>query len=223
MSTIESIATNTNLIDTNNSSGENTLGKEAFLNLLVTQLKYQDPLNPMENTEFVAQLSQFSSLEQLWNVNENLQTETLVSQSIHNSLVSSLVGKDVKALGNTTTLPEEGTANLGYTIAESATVTISIFDQSGNTVRTENVGVQEAGYYSTTWDGQDNNGNRVSAGEYTIAINAVDANGNAVETNAILRGQITGVRFVEGAPVLLMGMNEIDPADVLEVVLPESS
>jgi len=69
------------------------LDKEAFLQLLVTQLKNQDPLSPMDNTEFVAQLAQFSSLEQLSNMNSSLQSNALVTQSMNNSVMAELIEK----------------------------------------------------------------------------------------------------------------------------------
>ena len=221
MSTINSVGVDPSYTDSSSITRTNTLDKQAFLNLLVTQLKYQDPLNPMENTEFVAQLSQFSSLEQLWNVNETLQNENVLSQSIHNSLMSSLIGKDVKAVGSITSLPEEGQADLSYSIAEPANVTIAILNETGNLVRTINIGQQEAGYHNTHWDGLDNTGNRVPAGPYTIQLTAVDVNGEAISANSIMRGQITGIRFVDGSPILLMGDAGINPTNILEVVLPE--
>ena len=79
---------------------QNNMGKDAFLELLVTQLRYQDPLKPMENTEFLAQLSQFSSLEQLWNVNETLGQNVDLTQSVNNALMTNLIGKEVKVSGN---------------------------------------------------------------------------------------------------------------------------
>ena len=96
MTSVTGVENQTNLMTSNNKS-QNVLDKQAFLNLLVTQLKYQDPLNPMENTEFVAQLAQFSSLEQLVNVNDNLQADAVLSQSVNNSLIASLIGNEVKA------------------------------------------------------------------------------------------------------------------------------
>lgn len=223
MATIDSIGTQINQAATNNLIGQNTLGKQDFLNLLVTQLKYQDPLNPMENTEFVTQLSQFSSLEQLWNLNETLQADALLSQSMHNSLVASLIGKEVKALGNVITLPEAGEVSLNYNISERADVKITIFDESGNLVRSFDIGKQDAGNHSTTWNGKDDFGNSLSTGEYVFQVIATDSDGDRASANTFLRGQISGIRFVEGSPILLMGNLEIELANILEIVLPESN
>ncbi|MBW1702547.1 MAG: flagellar hook assembly protein FlgD, partial [Deltaproteobacteria bacterium] len=86
--------------------GDSTLGKDAFLNLLVTQLRHQDPLSPMESTQFTAQLAQFSSLEQLSSVNENLGILRIYQASINNSQAVGFIGKTVKASGDSVYLTE---------------------------------------------------------------------------------------------------------------------
>ncbi|MGA9120044.1 MAG: flagellar hook capping FlgD N-terminal domain-containing protein, partial [Bacteroidota bacterium] len=102
MSTTVSSVNTTSPVQT--ATASNQLGKDDFLKLLVTQLQNQDPLNPLQGTEFVAQLAQFSSLEQLTNINssleQNIQSNQLMTQSIGNSLAATLVGKDVRASSN---------------------------------------------------------------------------------------------------------------------------
>src|SRR5210317_754089 len=97
----------TNEINTSASGGtllaggkSNVMGKDDFLNLLITQLQNQDPLKPTDSTEFTAQLAQFSSLEQLGNVNENLKQLQDFQASINNSQAVSLIGKEITATGN---------------------------------------------------------------------------------------------------------------------------
>ncbi len=80
----------------------NTLGKDDFLRLLATQLQYQDPLNPMDGTEFTAQLSQFSQLEQLYNINSNIQDLLAYEGSINNGIVTGFIGKTVELVEGTT-------------------------------------------------------------------------------------------------------------------------
>lgn len=79
---------------------DNLLGKEDFLNLFVTQMKYQNPLNPMDNTEFTAQLAQFSSLEQLTNINTQMTDLLSYQDSLHNTLTTSLIGRNVAFKGD---------------------------------------------------------------------------------------------------------------------------
>ena len=86
--------------ETQTSASAEILGKDDFLNLLVAQLQHQDPLNPAESTEFTAQLAQFSSLEQLSNINDNLKNMELFQTSVTNSQAVSYIGKEITAKGN---------------------------------------------------------------------------------------------------------------------------
>ena len=159
-------------------------------------------------------------MEQLWNVNENLEAESLLSQSMHGSLMASLVGKEVKAVGNIVSLPEEGNVELGYSIPKAANVTVSVFNELGTLVREIEMGTLEASNQTLTWDGKNNNGDRLSAGEYSFTITAVDVEGNAITASPIVRGQISGVRFVDGYPILLINNQEISPENVIEILQP---
>ncbi len=130
-----------------------TLGKEDFLNLLLKQLSYQDPLNPMDSAEFTVQLTQFSSLEELNNINDTLNEVLLFQQSMQNTTISNLIGKTVKVSGNTTYLND--TADISYELLdEASSVKISIFNESGKLVRSEDIGPQTAGDNSYLWDGK---------------------------------------------------------------------
>ena len=111
------------------------MDKDAFLNLLVTQLQNQDPLNPTDSVEFTAQLAQFSSLEQLSNVNDNLEQLQNYQASINNSQAVSLIGKDITAKGNALQLKDGGPAGCNFSLDGSAAiVTISLYDSTGEFV-----------------------------------------------------------------------------------------
>ena len=101
-------------------TGGATLGKEDFLKLLMTQLQYQDPLNPMDNQDFMAELAQFSSLEQLQNVNSNLQANFLLTQSLNNSLATNLIGKRVIALGSQVYLGRDSGEEITFDLSAAA-------------------------------------------------------------------------------------------------------
>ncbi len=192
------------------------LGKEAFLNLLVTQLTNQDPLEPMENTEFVAQLAQFSSLEQLWNVNGNLEANVLLTQSLQNSLMSSLIDQDVRLAGDAVILNESGEATLYYTLAADAVVTIEILGEDGEVVRTLELGQLSAGDNRYYWNGEDNYGKSLDPGVYSYRVSAVDQDGNDVYAQLFTVGMVTGVRFSDGIPILLIGEFPVSPAEIVE-------
>ena len=105
-------------------SASGTLGKDDFLKLLVKQLQNQDPMNPLDSSQFATQLAQFSSVEQLANINTNLEasisTNQLMAQSIGNSLASSMIGRDVKASGNTLQWNGTDEVRFGYTLGSGS-------------------------------------------------------------------------------------------------------
>ncbi len=192
-----------------------TLGKEAFMQLLVTQLRYQDPLQPMENTEFIAQLAQFSSLEQLWNMNTNTQTNTLLLQSLQNTVLSGFVDREVWVNGGKAWLPEEGEVTLHYALAGAAQVVVEVLNAAGQVVRRLEVGQQGAGDAQCAWDGKDNMGQRLPSGVYSFRVTAVDAAGATVAATPYTVGTVTGVRFRNGNALLLLHGLEVSPSDLV--------
>lgn len=195
--------TTTTTTSTSNSSstaltGGVTMGKEDFLKLLTTQLRYQDPLSPQDPKDFVAQLSQFSSLEQLINLNTtmgnlgtsmtNLQGAQQMTQGL------SLLGKTVKAQGNIFQVSSGAAGDMSYVLGSAASsVKASIYDSSGKLVRTMDLGGKNAGENQISWDGKDNSGNKVADGTYSFQVNALDAKGNTVSTAALVTGKVEEV------------------------------
>lgn len=192
------------------------LGKDTFLKLLSTQLKYQDPFQPMENTEFLAQLAQFSALEQLLNINGNLQANFLITQSMNNSIAATLVGKTAKVYGNTVWVNKEGDSYINYKLNSFAKATIKIYDENHNLVRTINTEWQDAGENEILWDGKNNNGMRVPEGKYNFEVEATDATGNKVNVTTFIKGKITGVRFTDNGAVFIINGLEINFSDIFE-------
>ena len=193
------------------------LDKEAFLQLLVTQLKNQDPLSPMNNTEFVAQLAQFSSLEQLSNMNSSLQSSALVTQSMNNSVIAGLIGKNIRAADNKLNLQAGSPAGFAYQIKKGANVQVEIYSDTGASIRKINLGSQSEGLHNSVWDGKNSSGQDMPAGEYYFRISASDAEGNAVQINPIVEGKVTGIRFVDGRTYVMLGDTEIDPSNIIDI------
>lgn len=201
----------------------NQLGKDDFLKLLVTQLQNQDPLNPLEGTEFVSQLAQFSSLEQLTNINgaleQNLQANQAMAQSIGNSLAATLVGKEVRATADGMHYDGSSSVSLGYTLSTAAdTVNVKIYDQAGNLVRTIKGLNDDSGDNAFTWDGKNDVGKTVPAGSYTFTVEAKDAAGNAVPSSPYLTGKVTSIRFRADGTYFVIDGTEISIANVLEIM-----
>jgi len=198
--------------------------KEDFLNLLVAQLKYQDPLNPLEGTEFASQLAQFSSLEELKNLgsklDNGLQADILLAQSINNTMASTLLGKEVRAIQDQLSFEGEGEEEIGFDLTGSASkVTVKIFDSNGNVIRTIEDENLTAGEHSIIWDGRDGRGNMTPAGDYSIQIKAV-MSGAEVTVQPLISGRIEAVKFVDGNPVLVVNGREVSFGNVLEIIDP---
>ena len=158
---------------TGSATGNQALGKDAFLQLLVTQLKNQNPLDPQDNSAFVAQLAQFSSLEGITTLNDSV---TAISSSYKSSQAlqaSSLVGRSVVVQTGSayvdTTKSMTGTAVIPSSVA-GATVTIT--DKDGKAVKTIDLGSQAAGNATFVWDGTNTAGTKVDPGTYTFKASA---------------------------------------------------
>ena len=199
-------------------SAKPVLGKDDFLMLLVEQLKNQDPLNPMESTEFTAQLAQFSSLEQLTNMNESLQYSQLYQSSINNAQAVGFIGKTIKASGDSINVKDGMSGQIQFDLAGNAeTVNIHIYDSSDNLVKTINCGALNDGEQSMAWDGTHDNGETVPDGTYTFVVSAADAGGETIEASTYITAEVTGVTFKDGNAYLLAGDIEISMSDVIEV------
>ena len=204
------------------------MGKDQFLQLLVTQLRYQDPLNPMENTEFVSQLAQFRSLESSTNIEDALTTlgdsfkgtvdaQNKSAESINNSSAISMIGKTVR-LERTTIdwmakagQKEEINVHLG----NASEATVRIKDADGNVVKTLDAHDKDSeNSQMLVWDGTTDSGEYASSGKYTITIDGQEDNS---ELYAFIQDTITGVRFTEDGTVVKIDGKELLMSNVLDV------
>ncbi len=148
---------------------KDVLGQEAFLQLMITQLKNQDPLKPMDPSEFLGQLAQFGTVTGIQNMQDSL---TGLSDSLRSSQVingTSLVGHNVLVVTDTAALGEEGDIVGTVTVPENASaVALLVTDSSGQLVRRMPLSTQE-GEIAFVWDGMDDRGQRADAGNYTFS------------------------------------------------------
>lgn len=195
-------------------SGSTTLGKDDFLRLLVTQLKYQDPLNPLDQNQFLAQTAQFTSLENLQNISTGI--DSLRGLLAGNSLVESaaLVGRTVRSASRDVAF-DGHPLSLSFSLeAPVASVNVDIVDASGTVVRRLTTGAAGAGTASIAWDGRDAGGQPVTAGTYTYF---VSSGGGTGPQPAAVTGVITGLAFVNGQPVYRVGDATVRPGEIFEI------
>ncbi len=205
------IPTPTEIAAAGSTSGDvaksNELGKNDFLRLLIAQLQAQDPLDPQGAEDFSAQLAQFSSLEQLTNVNENLKQIESFGQAVNNASLINLVGKNVDSPGDRIDYNTGETKTLNFSLsADAAQVKVDIFDSTGNKVTTLTLSNQSAGNNQALWNGNDGTGKPVQPGAFTFQVTATNANGDEIPVQTFISGKITDVLFEEdGVQVIING------------------
>ncbi len=202
--------------------------KAEFLELLITQLRHQDPMEPQDSQEFAAQLAQFTSLEQLQNISSTLQqgveADLVLTQTINNTMAASMIGKEVHAAGNTIHLDQGQEVDLHYQLGDFADhVTVSILDAAGNTVRTLTADAVGSGNQVLTWDGSRATGEDALSGDYTFTVEAADNKGEAILATPIFIGTIEGVKYGDAGAIFMVDGREIPFSDVLELMMPDQT
>jgi flagellar basal-body rod modification protein FlgD len=193
------------------------VGMDQFLTLLVAQMKYQDPLNPLDGTDFTAQLAQFTALEQQFQTNDQLEEILTAVKGQESGYVLDYIGKTVKTLNNAVFV-EDGEANaVSYTLDDRAEVTLQIYDEDGNEVRSIYKGWQDAGSHDFDWDGLNNAGSQVDNGTYIVEVDAVDEQGYVVAHEEYVNGEVSGVTYYDGTPYLMIGDKVVALTNVTEV------
>ena len=175
-----------------------------FLTLLTTQLKNQNPLDPLDTNQFTQQLVQFASVEQQLKSNDRLDSLLTASKASAAATASGLVGKKVTANGATATL-SDGSATWTLDPARAAAkAVLTITDAKGNVVATQTKALP-AGSQSFAWDGRSSTGQLAAEGKYTLKVQALDATGQSVTVDTRISGAITSVDVTGAEPVLTIG------------------
>jgi flagellar basal-body rod modification protein FlgD len=192
---------------------------ENFLTLLTTQLQNQDPLSPMDSTQFTTQLVQFASVEQ--QIGQNARLDEIVKIQGGSQAVSAVNFLDnvVEAFGSTGIL-KDGSAGYTYTLPTTSQKTvITIRNAAGDIVRTLD-GETEAGKHSLTWDGKNDQGVQLDDGKYSITVSATGENQTPITAITGIIGKVTGVTVEDGQLVLDLGGVTAKVADILSVTKP---
>ena len=218
-STNSSLSTLSSAYVDETAKNEDPLGRDAFLTMLVAQLEHQDPLNPLEGTDFTAQLAQFSNLEQQFNINDNLEEikEVLASQSEPDLL--RYMGTEVSGSIDTIDVYDGIASGSGTFSLNSPTgVVVAIYNEDNEEIRRMNMGLLDPGKHTVKWNGLDNDNRRVEDGSYTYEVIALDKNGGySYQLPTTVSGEVDGIAYKEGVGYLMIGDKMINPANVVEV------
>jgi flagellar basal-body rod modification protein FlgD len=189
---------------------------DTFLQLLTTQLKNQNPLDPLDTNQFTQQLVEFSSVEQAVKTNDLLTGLLASSAASATSTAVSYIGKAVEASGATTTLKSDEAAWTYQVDADAPEAGITIRDASGAVVFSD-ITELKAGTHGYSWDGTRSGGGTAPEGLYTITIDAKDADGRNLKVSTTVRGEVTGVEFDGTEPVLMVGTSRVNLSSVKSV------
>ncbi|MCA9782105.1 MAG: hypothetical protein KDC10_01785 [Calditrichaeota bacterium] len=194
------------------------LGKDDFLRLLVTQLANQDPLNPVDNQQFSSQLAQFSSLEQLENMNASLQNgleqDMAVAGALQSNMAAGLIGQTVVAVDDRVRLDGSGTVIHWEASSPPSHLSLSITDEDGRVVRVLEV---DDPAEEIAWDGKDANGRTLPDGTYHVRIEGEDTAGASLSARALIVAPVDSVRFRDGIAWLVLDGMELSLSQVSEV------
>jgi flagellar basal-body rod modification protein FlgD len=206
MTTVGSSTSSTADIAASNASSRQTIAGnfDTFLQLLTTQLQNQNPLDPLDTNQFTQQLVEFSGVEQQLKTNDLLGS--LVTSATANRAASAAgyLGATITADGSTTTLAD-GKAQWTFSSAKpAAKATLTVVDSSGQTVYTKTSAL-DAGAGSFAWDGRTDDGSLLTAGQYTLKIDAKDASGQPVTVSTEIAGTVDAVDLSGDDILLKMG------------------
>lgn len=189
-----------------------------FLTMLTTQLKNQDPLNPMDNAQMTSQLAQINTISGIERLNTTLGKMLDIYDSGQSMQAAGLIGKHVLVPGNT--LPLSGGQALGGAMLPEAAdqVTVSVLDGSGNVIQSQQLGPRDAGNVAFSWDGKRSDGAQLPDGTYTFRVEALRG-GNKVNTTALQVGMVNAVVRSNGGFLLDLGaLGNVSYKDVQQIL-----
>lgn len=199
------------------------VNRDDFLTLLVAQLQHQDPMNPMENQEFVSELAVFSELEQ--STNQTKLLEELVNNQNGNSTTQalSLIGKTASVQTDSVNYAPGDEMEFVFQAPSSGSYPVQVVSESGRVVFADTVTVTSGGQHSYMFDGVDASGATLPPGEYQVQIGGYTAaDGSTQALPSFMRGTVEGVNFVDGQPVLMVNGQPTPMSNVFAVFAPNA-
>ncbi len=204
-----------------NKSSTSALGQQDFLNLMLAQLKNQDPTKPMDSSAFLGQLAQFSTVQGLSNLQTSFSSFASTMNSNQSLQAAALVGRSVLAPGGSAMLNSGGSIDGAVDLPTSAgDVTVNVYDTSGQLIRRMPLGTQQAGLSTFHWDGQTDAGTTAPPGVYIVAASAV-VDGASQAVNTLVTDKVNSVNIGAngaGLTLNLAGLGSVDFSTVREIM-----
>jgi flagellar basal-body rod modification protein FlgD len=194
-----------------------------FLTLLTTQLQNQDPLSPMDSTEFTNQLVQFTQVEQQINSNQKLDSLVQLQLASISSVALGYVGLDVSYISNEMNYNGTTPIKIDYALGAAATeAKINIVDEEGNLVYSGTL-PKDAGKNSFTWNGTQTNGQPVEAGTYSVKIDAIDKDKKPLQVTTVVSGHVRGIESQNGVVFVLIGDRAVPISSIINATVPNKN
>lgn len=204
---------------------KNKMERDDYLNLLVTQLKYQDPSKPMEHYEMASQMAQFNTVEQLMGVNKVLTEMKKMQNDAKAEKLSQYLGKDIEIQGNNIKLTQDGKANIAKfdLPAAASNVIIEFRDEHSKVVKTIPMGALQPGGNKVSWDGTSDKGIKLPNGSYTFNILASSEDGKPMVAKTSYIAKVEGITDILSGGKLDTDVGPADPAKIIAIRNPENN
>lgn len=192
-----------------------------FLTLLTTQLQNQDPMSPMDSTEFTNQLVQFSQVEQQINMNAKMDNLVALQLASISSVALGYVGMDISYIGNEASFDGETPVEINYALSDAAvTSKINIYNEAGDLVFSSDA-PKSSGTNKFVWDGKNTGGERLPEGTYTVKIDALDGKQKTIESTSVVSGRVKGIETQNGIVYVLVGDRAVPMSSIVNAKVPE--
>jgi flagellar basal-body rod modification protein FlgD len=206
----------------NVSKRKTSLDQQDFFNLFITQLKNQNPLNPMDHFQMASQVAQFNSLETLNRIYQSVEIMGAYQASMNSLQAAGLIGKNVEFESQHLSVQGGRVSEGYYQLSRPGKVKIEIFDEKGQLIRTLEEGIKDGSRQRLVWDGKSQAGVTQSDGKYSVQVTAVDEKGQPIPVELSRIGAVTGIQFENGLIYLYLGSEKITLRDVKAILNPSS-
>jgi flagellar basal-body rod modification protein FlgD len=198
--------------------GKASLTQEDFLNLLVTQMQFQDPMNPLDNYQMAAQLAQLGTIEGINTLTQSIDVMNAYQAATAHLQVVGLIGKKVEAVGDGLIVNQGNPAEGSYQLSRAGRVTIDVFDSNGNLVKTLEEGMKDTTKQKFIWDGLNQSGQRVPDGTYSFKVKALDTQGEPIPVSTGMIGVVTGISFENGITYVTIGSEKVTLSSIFAIL-----